>query len=150
MSLLEEVRFEASFQRLRYLLLARTRTVGEGQLLSDVRDKDGLCYDRWHLALEQYARGELVRRSRGYGSRTVCRGQGRERPEDGVGQGLVLARLAVKRGGVVDLFFGRGVHVDRDQHVRSWMRSLQRVGADVAIAVGERGVVGIAIVGIAG
>ena len=53
MSLLEEVRFEARFKRLRYLLLARI--VGEEPSLYTVRDKDALCYGRWHVALEQYA-----------------------------------------------------------------------------------------------
>jgi hypothetical protein len=43
MSLLEEVRFEARFKRLRYLLLARTGTVEEEPSLYTVRDEDGLC-----------------------------------------------------------------------------------------------------------
>src|SRR5215207_11408916 len=88
-----EVVLDAHPQGLRYLLLACPRAVGEELSFPIVRDKDGLGYGRWHVALEKDARGERVWLPRGDGSGAVGRRQGRERAEDGVGQFLVLAPL---------------------------------------------------------
>src|SRR5215210_3908587 len=96
-----EVAVYTRFEGFGYLLLARPCDVGESLCFCIVRNEDGLGYGRRHVALEEDARGERVRRPRGDLTCAACRGQGRERSEHGVGQFLVLAPLAEEGGRVV-------------------------------------------------
>src|SRR5918999_6484071 len=123
-----EVVLDAHPEGLRYLLLTCSRAVGEELSFSIARDKDSLGYGRWHVALEEDARGERVWLPRGYCSGAVGRRQGRERAEDGVGQFLVLAPLPEEGCRVIGGGVGGPVHVDGDEDIVPGILSLEGVG----------------------
>src|SRR5215207_388032 len=139
-----EVLFDARSEGFLYLVLAHSRAGGEEVPFRAIRNKDGLGYDRGHVALEEDPGGELVWCPSSDGTLAVGRRQGPQAiggrlhttTEEGVGQFLVFARLAIQRGGVVDRLLCRAVHVDGDEDIRT------RVVGDVgALSVGKMPVV---------
>ena len=88
-----EVVLYSGCQGLGYLLLAGVCAVGEAQGFFVVGDKDGFGYGRWHVALEEDARGEGVGRSRGYLSRAAGRGRVERESKTVVASALSLRHL---------------------------------------------------------
>src|SRR5215207_2519725 len=136
-----EVLFDARSEGFLYLVLAYSRAVGEEPPFRAIRNKDGLGYDRGHVALEEDPGGELVWCPSSDAPGAAGRGQGRQAvgnlvAEDRVGQFLVFPRLAIQRCGVVDRLVCRAVHVDGDEDIRT--RAVGDVGA---LSVGKMPVV---------